>query len=239
MTGSLCPAHESSEGSYHFWDTTSGAPVRFCTASRGSESLDFMHFASAPDDPTTQRWERVIRDADRWQGDPRVRSDRVAYISGGSILVDEKSSNNRIANLNVGPRVRDILQLSRSGKYISFELHGSYHCYLWSIDTQTVYRLDGFFGFGVQDSPDGHYVAIRRWRDFSIWDTRTGALVSILNFGSTCRGRWTFSPDGRYLAATNYRGGVQLWDMKVALLRGPYRSNPPLTIRDGIVDFSQ
>ena len=229
----------SSEGTYNFWDATDGTPIRFCTASRGSKGLHFTHLASAPGDLTAQRRERAIGDPDRWQGDPRVRNDRVAYISDGSILVDEKSSNNRIANLNVGPRVRDDLKLSSSGKSISFWLDDSYDSYLWSIDTQTVYRLDGSFGYDVQDSPDGHYVAIQRWSKFTIWDTRTGALVSILDFGSGFIGKWSFSPDGRYLAAADIGGGVKLWDMKIALLRGPNRSNRPLNIRDGIVDFSQ
>ena len=91
------------------------------------------------------------------QGDPRVCNDQLAYISQGSILVDEKSSNDQIANLNVGPRVQDNLKLSPSGKYLLFWLDGSGNsCYLWSIDTQTVYRLDGF-GYYIKDSPDGHF----------------------------------------------------------------------------------
>ena len=228
----------SSKGSYNFWDATSGRPVRFCTGSRGPKGLHLTYLASAPDDLTAQRWERVIRDADRWQGDPRVRSDRVAYISGGSILVDEKSSNNRIATLNVGPRLPSGLRSSPSGKYISFRLAGLGDGYLWSIDTQTVFRLDGF-GYYIKDSPDGHYVAIERHSDFTIWDTRTGALVSILDFGDGFSGEWSFSPDGRYFVAADWLGTVKSWDMKVALLRGPYRSNPPLKIRNGIVDFSQ
>ena len=228
----------SSRGSYNFWDATSRTPVKFCTASRGSEGLEFTRPASAPDDLTAQRWERVIGDADRWQWTPRVRNDRVANVSEGSILVDEKPSNNRIANLNVGPRIRHYLKLSPSGKYILFQLDGSYDRYLWSIDTQTVFRLDGY-GHDVKDSPDGHYVAIERVHDFTIWDTRTGALVSILDFGSFFNGEWSFSPDGRYFVAAHYKGRVKLWDMKVALLRGPYRSNPPLKIRNGILDFSQ
>ena len=60
----------SLEGTYNFWDTTDGTPIRFCTASRGSKGLHFTHLASAPGDLTAQRWERVICDADRWQGDP-------------------------------------------------------------------------------------------------------------------------------------------------------------------------
>ena len=232
----------SSKGTYSFWDATSGMPIKFSTAFWGSEGVHFTRLASAPDDLTAQWWERIIRDADRWQWDPRVRNEmhnRVAYISEGSILVDEKPSHNRIANLNVGPRVRHNLNLSSSGKHISFWLAASDDGYLWSIDTQTVYRLDGPFGHDVKDSPDGHYVAIRGWRDFTIWSTRTGALVSILDFGDFFVGQWTFSPDGRYLVGAHPEGKVKLWDMRVALLRGPYRANPPLTIRNGIVDFSQ
>ena len=232
----------SLKGSYNFWDATSRTPVKFCTASRGSERSNFTRLASTRDDLTAQRWERVIGDVDRWQGDPRVRNDmhnRVAYVSEGSILVDEKSSNNRIANINVGPRLREDFNLSPSGKYILFRLDGAGNsCYLWCIDTQTVYRLDGF-GYDIKDSPDGHYVAIETFGDFTIWDTRTGALVSILDFGDHFGGEWSFSPDGRYLVAAYYMGKVKLWDMKVALLRGPYRSNPPLNVHNGIVDFSQ
>ena len=229
----------SSKGSYNFWDATDGTPIRFCTAFRGSEGLDFMHLTPAPDDLTSQRWDRVIRDTDRWEGDPRVRNDRMAYISEGSILVDEKSSNTRIANLIVGAWVRDDLKLSPSGKYILFRLDDLHDRYLWSIDTQTVYRLSGSFGYDVQDSPDGRYVAIQRLSSFTIWDTRTGTLVSILHFDDVFGGKWSFSPNGRYLVAADIDGKVKLWDMKVALLHGPYQSSPPLKIRDGIVDFSQ
>ena len=41
-------------------------------------------------------------------------------------------------------------------------------------------------------------LVIQRERDFAIWDTRTGTLVSILDLGN---GKWSFSPDGRYIAA--------------------------------------
>ena len=204
----------ASGGTYHFWDVF------------------------APGDLTAQGWERVIHDADRWQGDPQVCNkmhNRVAYRSEGSILVDEKPSNNRVASLNVGPRLRDDLELSSRGKHVSFRLAGSYDRYLWSIDTQTVFRLGHSPRNHVQDSPDGHYIVIQRERDFAIWDTRTGTLVSILDLGN---GKWSFSPDGRYIAAAG-SSEVKLWDMNVALLSGPYRSNHPVNIRNGIFDFSQ
>ena len=197
-----------------------------------------MYLASTPDGLTAQRWERVIRDPDRWRGDPQVRNNRVAYTSEGSILVDEKSSNNRIATLYVGPRLQHGFYLSPSGKYILFRLDVSGDNYLWSIDTQTVYRLDGY-AYSVKDSPDGHYVAIKRMDDFTILDTRTGALVSILHFAYTFWGKWSFSPDGRYIVVADWEGEVKLWDMKVALQRGPYGSNRPLKIRNGGLDFSQ
>ena len=228
----------SSEGTYSFWDATDGTPIRFSTAARGSERLDFTKLTSPRDDLTAQRWESVIRDTDRWEGDPRVRNDWMAYISEGSILVDEQSSNTRIANMNVGPRVPGDLELSPSGKYILFRLV-LYDHYLWSIDTQTVYRLDSSLGYDIKDSPDGRYVAIERLHDFTIWDTRTGALISILHFDGFFVGERSFSPDGRYFVVAFREGEVKLWDMKVALSRGPYRSNRPLKIRNGIVDFSQ
>ena len=164
---------------------------------------------------------------------------RVAYISNGSILVDERSSNGWIVNLYVGARVRYNLKLSSRGTFILFWPDMPSDSYLWSINTQTVYRLDSSSGYCVKDSPDGHYVAIERHSDFSMWDTRTGALVSILDFGSLFWGKWDFSPDGRYLVAASRWGEVKLCNMKVALLRGPYRANPPLSIHNGIVDFSE
>src|SRR5258707_14903776 len=42
----------TSKGFYNFWDVTSGMPIKFCTASRGPEGLDFRHPASAPNDLT-------------------------------------------------------------------------------------------------------------------------------------------------------------------------------------------
>ena len=66
-------------------------------------------------------------------------NDQVAYISQGSILLDEKSSSNQIAKLNVGPRLQEDPILSPSGKHISFWQDGSDDGYLWNIDTQTVY----------------------------------------------------------------------------------------------------
>ena len=242
LDGRIIVSGSQWQGSYSFWDATSGTPIRFCTASRGSEGLDLTRLASAPDDLTAQRWERVIGDADRWQEEPRVRNDmhnRVAYLSEGAILVDEESSNNRIANLNVGRTLPYNLRLSPSGTSMSFRVHGSDDRYLWNIETQTVYRLDNPFGHDVHDSPDGHYVGIPRFSDIVIWDTCTGALVSILNFGYTFRGWWTFSPDGQYIIAADHQGRVKLWDINVALLRGPYISNPPLTAHNGIVDFSR
>ena len=236
----------SSNKSYNFWDATSGTPIRFCTASRGSKGLYFRYLVSPPDDLTAQRWERVIRGADRWQGDPRVRKEvhnRVAYISEGSILVDEKSSNTRIGNLNVGPGLREDLMLSPSGKSVSFRLSATnpYDNYLWNIDTQTVYPLKNLSILPGRDwSPDGHSIATRSQPHFNVWDTRTGALVSILDFAPAFYndGKLLFSPDGQYFAVVSGVGEVRLWDMKVALLRGPHQSNPPLSIRNGSVRFS-
>ena len=234
------------EESYSFWDATSNTSVRFCTASRRPQGLDFTHLASAPDDLTAQRWEKVIHDTDRWQGDPRVRiktHNRVAYVSRGSISVDDKSVNSCIASLNVGPQLREEFTLSRSGKSISFRLHTSRHCFLWNIDTQTVYQLDRTLSdppfFGTEWSPDGHYIAIERDWDVTLRDTRTGALVSILDFDHWFVGRLHFSPNGRYVAIVRRDGAVKLWDVKISLLRGPYRSNRPLGLRDGVVDTSK
>ena len=117
---------------------------------------------------------------------------QVAYRSRGSILVDEKSSNTCIANLNVGPGLQGGPMLSPSGKSVLFWLDSSYDC-LWNINTQTVYRLQKLIlpspmplscFLGRHWSPDGHYIAIGRKQDFTIWDTCTGVLVSILTFDS-------------------------------------------------------
>ncbi len=198
----------TSKGFYNFWDIISGTP--FCTASQGSEGLDFTRLASAPNDLTARRWEMILRDANQLQGDPRVHNEthnRMVRISEESITVDEKSSNTRVASLNVGRKPQEDIMLSPNGKFVSFRLPRSIGSYLWNIDTQTVYRLHGSLHyvvfFGREWSPDGHYIAIRRYSDFTLWDTHTGALVSILDFGRMFRGgilgadgRLCFSPDG-------------------------------------------
>src|SRR5258708_14359440 len=56
----------TSQGSYNFWDVISVTPIRFCTASQGSEGRDFTPLASAPSDLTAQRWEMVLSDANQW-----------------------------------------------------------------------------------------------------------------------------------------------------------------------------
>ena len=245
----------TSEESYNFWDVIPGTPIRFCTASQGSEGLEFTHFASARNGLTAQRWETILHDPNGWQGDPRAHSkthNRVAYISEESIFVDEKSSNTRVASLNVGRRPREDFMLSPSGQFTSFRLPHSDDSYLWDIDLQTVYRLDKSLYyrifFGREWSPDDHYIAIERYSDVTLWDTSTGALVSILDFGTpfgtafghgafeVSSGRLCFSPDGRYFAAAD-EDGIRLWDMKIALQRGPYWSNRPLSFRDGVVEL--
>src|SRR5258708_37592318 len=160
----------TSEESYNFWDVISGTPIRFCTASQGSEGLEFTHLASARNDLTAQRWEMILRDPNGWQGDPRAHSktpNQVAYISAESIFVDDKSSNTRVSCLNVGCRP-EVFMLSPSGQFISFRVPHSGDSYLWNIDIQTVYRLDDSFFFqnffyGREWSPDGHYIAIERY----------------------------------------------------------------------------
>ncbi len=235
----------TSKGFYNFWDVTSGMPIKFCTASRGPEGLDFRHPASAPNDLTAQRWEMILRDANRWQDDPRVHKthNRVACIFEGSIFVDEKSSNTRIASLNVGPKPQEDFMLSPGGKSISFRLPGSNDSCLWNIDAQTVYRLNESLCnqrfYRREWSSDGHYIAIDGYSDFTLWHTHTGALVSVLNFSRVfqSQGRVCFSPDGRCFAATD-GCTIKLWDMKTALLHGPYRLNHPLSLHSGVVDIS-
>ena len=172
-----------------------------------------MHLTSAPNGLTAQRWEMILHYANWWQGDPHMHNEthnQVVYISKESIFVDEKSSDTHIASLNVGHKSQEDFMLSPSGKFISFQLFSSDDSYLWNIDTQTVYQLEKTLYcqhfFGREWSPDGHYIAIERLMDFMLWDTHTGALVSILNFGrdfgslllrnDVFYGRLCFSPDG-------------------------------------------
>ena len=167
------------EWSYDFWDTTSGTPIRFCTAShRGGpfgrlpDLYDFTDLASAPDDLTAQRWERITRDTDQWKEDPRWSNEMhnlMLQVIEGAILVLEESSDTRIANLYVGPRVKDVVLLP-SGKSVSFELHGSDESYLWIIGTQTVYRLDASFlvhqiRSDLYSHATDHYIADQREDD--------------------------------------------------------------------------
>ncbi len=247
----------TSKGSYNFWDVTFGTPIRFCTASPGSRGLDFTRLASAPNEFTAQSWETILGDPKRWQGDPRVCNqthNRVAYISEDSIFVDAnvdaKTSNTRVGCLNMGLKPREDFKLSPTGKFISFRLPSSaVDSFLWCIDTETVYRLEkslfprGFYG--REWSPDGYYIAIERYSDFTLWDTRTGALVSILDFGrafgdgppwnGASNGKLCFSLDGRCFAAAD-GGRIKLWDMKSAIQRGPYRASRTLSFReDGAV----
>src|SRR5258708_15174775 len=176
---------ETSEESYNFWDITSGMPVKFCTASQGSKGLEFTHLASAPNDLTTQRWEMILRDANWWQCDPHVHNKTynwVVYLSEGSILVDDKSSNTCIASLKVGSMSHYNLLLSPSGKFMLFWPTHSDDCHLWTLAKQTVYQLENTleisFGREWEWSPDDHYIAIQSY-DITLWDTCTGALVSI------------------------------------------------------------
>src|SRR5258708_7533460 len=243
----------ASNGPYNFWDVISGMPIRFCTAFQGSEGLEFMHFASACNDLTAQRWEMILHDPNGWQGDPCAHSkthNQVAYISKESIFVDEESSNTCVASLNVGGRPHKDFMLSPSGQFISFQLLHSDNSYLWNIDIQTVYWLDDSLFitfFGREWAPDGHYIAIQRYSDVSLWDTHTGALVSILDFGTAfgapfgdgvfgVSGRLCFSPDGQYFTAAG-GGKIRLWDMKIALQCGPYWSNCLLSFCDGVVEL--
>ena len=87
----------------------------------------------------------ILHDANRWQGDPCVHNEthnRVVCISKECIFVDEKSSNTRVASLNVSSKPLEDFMLSPSGKSISFQLPSSYDRFLWNIDTKTVYQLD-------------------------------------------------------------------------------------------------
>src|SRR5260370_34210658 len=118
----------------------------FCTTSQGSKGLDCMHLGSTLNQLTTQRWEEILRDAGRWQGDPCVHNEThnwVVGISEKTIFVDDKS-NTRIASLNVSAKPRDFV-LSPSGKSILFQLEidslAGTDNYLWNINTQTVYQL--------------------------------------------------------------------------------------------------
>ena len=193
----------TSEESYNFWDIISGTPIRFCTASQASKGLDFTSLASPPNDVTTQRWEMILRDANQWQGDPCAHNEthnQVAYISGESIFVDQKSSNTHVAGLDVGSKPHDSIRLSPGGKSISYRLPNSNDSFLQNIDTQTVYWLHKSLParrfYGRVWSPDSHFIAIKWYLDFTLWDTHTGALVSILDFSGHFPfwGRLYFSP---------------------------------------------
>ncbi len=227
-----------SDGFYNFWDVISGTPVRFCTASPSRRSENFDLIASAPNDLTAQRWECILYATNRWHGDPRVHNEthnRAVYISMESILVYDKASGTCIASLPLILKHPKYSSLSPSGKSILFWPPNSGYNYLWNIDTQIVYRLGKSESFGVW-SPDGHYIAIG---GHTLWDAHTGTLVSIFDFNTMDRA-WLnqcFSPDGRYLVAA-HGDRIKLWDMKIALLCGPHRPNPPLSLRDGILDLS-
>jgi hypothetical protein len=71
---------------------------------------------------------------------------------------------------------------------------------------------DSYFSLGF--SPDGSLLAARlndrqHTGRLQLWDMKTGKLRATL--GAT--GAWRFSPDGRFLLASENPGSIQIWDM--------------------------
>jgi WD40 repeat protein len=70
----------------------------------------------------------------------------------------------------------------------------------------------------VAIAPDGRLAASGRDRTVTIWDAATGSALQVFSDGAGRILSLVFSPDGRYLAATNGDQTASVWDL---------RSHPP------------
>jgi RNA polymerase sigma factor (sigma-70 family) len=101
--------------------------------------------------------------------------------------------------------------------------------------------IPGEFGteLAAAVSPDGRLLAAADWleRSVNLWDMATGRLLRRLPLGGEHRyvRDLSFSPDGRTLAAAQYKGFLQSWDVatgreqRTIQLQDPARANPDFT----------
>lgn len=72
---------------------------------------------------------------------------------------------------------------------------------------------DNWTMYGFTFSPDGTMLAARGGH---LWNLATGKVIDKLRGFEARDGVWEFSPDGRMLAFSPYKGGITLWDIAAA-----------------------
>jgi WD40 repeat protein/class 3 adenylate cyclase len=101
------------------------------------------------------------------------------------------------------------ISFSPDGKYV-FTGGGDGVSYLW--DAQTGTKLREFVGGGVGFSPDGKYAVTVKGSTGFVLDVQTGQEIRRFDGPADGIGFVVYSPDGKFVAATNWDGFVRLWD---------------------------
>ena len=86
-----------------------------------------------------------------------------------------------------------------------------------------VQRPWGPMGF----TPDGRLLAVASAEGLSLWDVNTGQKYCCLEDSGDCHG-FTFSPDGRAVAATRWKDGISVWETATGKRRRRWCPQPPV-----------
>jgi WD40 repeat protein len=229
-------ATASDDGSIRLWESATGKELRRLAGDGGRNcqvsSFDGEHLLLMDQPSTIRLWDVAAGKELRRVKVPGVSNWERNFSSAGDMpVVNTEQHCIQIWNVTTGETHRHVdlqersspeMTLSPDGRMlalVTFERQKSSR--LWHLDTGKVYPLTGanrlwsYFVF----SCDGRTLAYDGEEEIHLVETATGKTrgwlrreTDIMGSASAHLYRFAFSPDGRLLASTDWKGTIHLWD---------------------------
>jgi WD40 repeat protein/serine/threonine protein kinase len=229
----------SQDGTVKVWDTAPGPDPNILTGHKSNvNSLAFSDdgkiLAVADSlDQTVKLWDLASRKVAVLEGH-KAHLGRLTFAPGGQTLAStsydhtvrlwDTASKKQLAQFQIPDDNAAVAAFSPDGKLLAAGCYSS-SVRVWDLASrQQVAQLTPGYGYCVQFTPDGTYLAAGSGKTIQLWDVATWQKLGALSGHTAEVLSFAVAPDGRTLAVGTADGTLCLWDVahkqQIASCRG-------------------